>query len=142
MGKPKAIFYKFKLSLPWRSKRILFEYKDILFIKAENGYAIMFVAGKSNAYDCYDSLDELERKMPHIFFRCHRAYMVNLCKIDSIGNSFIVVGENKIPVSREKRLMIVDAFKDLHRISYPLCTQCQSCDEQEQCTEIRPFIAM
>jgi hypothetical protein len=32
MGKPKTIFYKFKLSLPWRSKRIVLEYKDILSI--------------------------------------------------------------------------------------------------------------
>lgn len=41
----------------------------------------IFLRTKSEEYGFYDSLDELQKRLPASFFRCHRSYIVNMKRV-------------------------------------------------------------
>lgn len=67
--------------------------------------------------ECYGKLSELERKLPSVFFRCHRSYLVNLRYVRRFtGNELVLRGGERIPVARNRRKSLKDAVESrFHR---------------------------
>lgn len=65
---------------------------------------------ENNSYLTHFKLKELEERLPSYFFRLHRSYIVNLCKVKEVipwfkGKYQVVIDDNsehEIPVSRNK----------------------------------------
>ena len=52
---------------------------------------------------------------PHGFFRCHNSYLVNLQYVYGVGESDLLVGKERVPLSRRKKKEILEAVNDFLR---------------------------
>lgn len=91
----------------WDTEKIkVIDYDEILYISVDGRQCTVHTVHGN--YIAYMNLKDLEAKLPtDRFFRTHRAYIVNLSKIDEIkiwfNNTFIIQMKNckdQIPVSR------------------------------------------
>lgn len=101
-------------------KIILFNPTEIMYIESMEGISYMNVNGEK--YPCSMTLNELENRLKIFgFFRCHRAYLVNLQMVREIitwtRNSFSIVLNDKnkssIPLSKGK----LNELKEILNIS-------------------------
>lgn len=61
--------------------------------------------------DYYDRLEDLERRLPGEFFRCHRSYLVNLGHVRGCGGEQLTLtGGICIPVSRLRERALTQAL--------------------------------
>ncbi len=93
----------------WKGERILMvDVEEILFVHMEGGILTVFTVEET--YELNETLASLEEKLPsELFFRTHRAFIVNLSKIREVSpyfnNTFVVkvAGRHEeIPVSRSQ----------------------------------------
>ena len=81
--------------------KVRIPYTQILYMEARNKR--IYIRLKSKEYAIYDTLEELEQRLPQTFQRCHRSYLVNT---NCIRDIFISMGEIelvygiRIPLSR------------------------------------------
>lgn len=74
--------------------------EDIVFGEIIDRKVYLHLAS-SEVIDFYDRIENLEKKLDHRFFRCHRSYLINLKYLKSYKNSTAYMeGGQKIPVSR------------------------------------------
>lgn len=78
------------------------KFEDILFIKAEHVYVELNVQGNVK-HLIRNSMNAFCEKMPENFFRVHRSYAININHLDAINNSYIVVGNQEIPIGKNYR---------------------------------------
>ena len=72
---------------------------DILYAKADDNYT--FIYTNETHYLVSSTLKVIETKFPRsIFVRIHRSYLINIKKIDSIGSTYVVIGDSEIPVGK------------------------------------------
>jgi DNA-binding LytR/AlgR family response regulator len=75
---------------------------DILYVEAERNYCRIYA--RSKEYLLVMTLKELDRKLPvQHFFRIHRSYIINISKIEEIGNTYVVVAKKTVPMSKGYR---------------------------------------
>lgn len=77
---------------------------DVLFVEAERSYCKIHTQDKEFLLSV--PLGSLEDKLPgSIFLRVHRSYVVNLEKIDALGDQqeWLVLGQKNVPLSRKYR---------------------------------------
>lgn len=88
-----------------RLVRILFS--DILYFEADDYYCKIYTEKK--AYLATKTLKKLSAQLPAgaPFFRCHRSYIVNLNQITEIGELYVFINKQKVPLSRSKRAEIL-----------------------------------
>lgn len=87
-----------------REEKIFIPYSHIYYFEARDKK--LFVRIKDAEYAFYDTLDELESKLPAQFKRCHRSYIVNTAKILRFipKDSYIELSDRLgIPISRRYR---------------------------------------
>lgn len=115
--------HKMKLGLPTQNGINFVTIEEILFCKAEGNYSIIKFT-RNNGHDIVTrTLKELEELLVEFnFCRVHRSYLINLSHIkeyrrinhsaemDGDGGCVIMANEAKIPVSREKRKMLLAKF--------------------------------
>ncbi len=76
----------------------------------------VFVRTKSCEYGFYDTLDELENRLPVDFMRCHRSYIVNLRRAESLNlaESLIRMMDGvQIPFSRSYKKILKEHFNNV-----------------------------
>lgn len=115
--------HKMKLGLPTQNGINFVTIEDILFCKAEGNYSLINFTC-ANGHDIVTrTLKELEELLVDFnFCRIHRSYLINLshikeyrrinhsAEIDGDGGCVIMSNEAKIPVSRDKRKMLLAKF--------------------------------
>ena len=101
-------FYRVeKIPAKVNDRMLLFNPVEIDFIESEKGISSLSVRGEK--FTCANTLNELENRLKHLgFFRCHRAYLVNLQRVREIvtwtRNSYSLILDDKnksnIPLSK------------------------------------------
>jgi DNA-binding LytR/AlgR family response regulator len=88
---------------------------EILFIEGLQNYVTIYtVRGK---YISLLVLKNLQEKLgDELFIRVHKSYIVAIDKITSINNSEIVIGEHKIPISRNHREEVIRQVVNTKRL--------------------------
>ena len=77
-------------------------HRDILWIKSDNIY--LEVKTEDKTYLVRNSLDKFYEELNDIdFLRIHRSYVVNLKQIKAVNGQYIIIGAEKIPMSRSLR---------------------------------------
>lgn len=77
-------------------------YEEVLYIEALQNYVAIHLSGKKLV--SYITLSQLEKQLPgNLFMRMHKSYMVSLLRIDSIEGNMVLIGKERIPVSRTSR---------------------------------------
>lgn len=73
--------------------------EEILFVMSDSNYIEVYLQKKK--YTLRAKLAEFEDRVPaSLFVRVHQRYLINLSKVDTIGRSFVILGNRKIPVSK------------------------------------------
>ena len=75
--------------------------KDILWIEAEDIYAILNTA--KSKFVLSQPLKSIETRLPDNFMRIHRSFIINLDSIDSIIDNDVVIAEKYIPIGKTYR---------------------------------------
>lgn len=78
------------------------KFDDILFIKAEHVYVELNLANNKK-HLIRNTMNAFCEKMPKDFFRVHRSYAVNMQHLEAINTSYIVVGNEEIPIGKNYR---------------------------------------
>ncbi len=87
-------------------------YESILFF--ETALKKVYIRLKKEEYGFYDTLDDLSKRLPDHFVRCHRSYIVNQHKIRQFSTSdniLILDGEFTVPVSRSYKDEVREIMK-------------------------------
>jgi DNA-binding LytR/AlgR family response regulator len=84
-------------------------FKDMLWIKSENIYLEIKTTEKT--YLIRNSLDKFleEIKKPN-FIRIHRSYAVNINYVKAVNGQYVIIGAEKIPMSRSLRDELILKF--------------------------------
>lgn len=77
--------------------------KDILFIESSKNKSIIHYEKKSVEVNFKFKL--IEKSIDsNVFFKCHNNYLINLSKINKISKTSITIGDNIIPIAKNKFL--------------------------------------
>lgn len=72
---------------------------DIVFVEVIN--KDIMVHTQEQTYNTKTSMNKIEKELKRYdFYRCHKGFLVNIKRIDSIGKNIIIVNDIEIPVSR------------------------------------------
>lgn len=94
------------LSFKADGKHIKVQLDQILFIEGLKEYVKIIC--NSGYHVVLESLRNLEESLPsHRFMRVHKSYIVNIEKVGSIFGNTLEIGEFEIPVSRDKKEIIM-----------------------------------
>ncbi|HFA50331.1 MAG TPA: response regulator transcription factor [Bacteroidetes bacterium] len=94
-----------------RMQRLFF--KDILWIEADDYYCKIITREKEILVTkTLKKFSEDISAKPE-FLRVHRSYIVNLSHIEAIGELYLHIGKNKIPVSRNLREELLARLKNI-----------------------------
>ncbi|MEJ2053294.1 MAG: LytTR family DNA-binding domain-containing protein [Calditrichaceae bacterium] len=115
--------HNMKLGLPTQSGINFVTIDNILFCKAEGNYSLIHFKDNNNQEIVTRTLKDLEELLTEFnFCRLHRSYLINLNHIkeykrinhspdiDGDGGCVIMVNDFKIPVSRDKRKVLLTKF--------------------------------
>lgn len=104
---PQAIYIKYK---DYFHK---IEFSNILFIEASGSYCIIHLKN-NNKMTVSFSLTEIVKSLPTtLFIRVHRSYAINKDCVDTFIGNILIVGNNKIPVSRLYKKEVFSQFNIL-----------------------------
>lgn len=84
---------------------------DLLYIEVRGHYLLYHT--ETSVYEARGSLRELEEKLiSHHFLRCNNCYLVNLRHIRSVEDNVVIVGEDRLPISRPKKKSFLDGLTE------------------------------
>lgn len=102
---------------------IFVKIKDILYCKAEGNYCEIYIDQDNKKELITKTLKEFEKLLAaHNFFRIHRSYLINMRRLksylrtqatdtfDGDGGSVVMDNNAKLPVSRDKRKVLLNLF--------------------------------
>ena len=79
---------------------------ELLYLKSESNYIVLYT--NHQRVMTLATLKDMLDRLPSNFIQCHRSYIINTAKIDSLNMEEIVIGETIIPVSGAFRQDIKD----------------------------------
>lgn len=89
-----------------------FNYAEICYLEARDKKIIAHMNEGEIAF--YDSLQELEKRVPEYFIRCHRSYIVNFMfieKADLANSIFYLNTKTVIPISQKYKTRLAKILK-------------------------------
>lgn len=79
------------------SKIVKINYSEILYVEALADYIMIFT--KDNKHIVHSTMKGFQSRLPQErFIRVHRSYIINLEKVDSIENLFVIINKKHIPI--------------------------------------------
>lgn len=84
---------------------------DILWIEAYGDY--VKITTEEKVYTVYSTLKKVEERLPDMFVRVHRSYIVNIAKIVNIDPNNLVINKKIIPISSSYREALLLKIKVL-----------------------------
>jgi len=83
--------------------------KDIAYIKSDNNY--IEIVTKTKKYVMRNSIEKILAELSDTnFVRIHRSYAVNITKINAVNGQYILIGKEKLPLSRSHKEEILKLF--------------------------------
>lgn len=83
--------------------------QDILYLEADRNYCQVYTKEKN--YLLINTLKNMEDKLPNIFQRVHRSYIVNLNQVNEFNHNHLTVGNKILPLSKELRTELMNRLK-------------------------------
>lgn len=81
--------------------------QDILYVEALQNYVVFYT--KNGKFMTLMSLKTAEEYLdPNLFLRVHKSYLVSIDKIGTIENTDILIGNARIPISRNLRDTVLE----------------------------------
>ena len=94
-----------------RTKNLTLDQSDILYIESRAKKLEIHTTGADKAIEIYAVMDELEGQLGEDFYRCHRAYIVNMAQITEYDNeSITLTNGDKVYLAKKKYSEFVKAY--------------------------------
>lgn len=95
-----------------KTKKLMLDQADILYIESRAKKVEIHILGAVQSIEIYAAMDALGEQLGSDFYRCHRAYLVNMAHIAEYGNdSVTLVGGDKVPLAKKRRKAFVEAYQ-------------------------------
>lgn len=95
-----------------KTKKLMLEQTDILYIESRAKKVEIHIAGAQKNIEIYATMEELMEQLGEDFYRCHRAYIVNMAYITEYGkDSVMLTNGDKVYVAKKKLGEFVKAYK-------------------------------
>lgn len=83
-------------------------FRDIFYFQSDRRK--IRLCAKGGAYEFYGKLDEIQEMLPDSFVRVHQRYLVNMALAEGMEGMQLLMGGEKIPVSRQRQQETMIAF--------------------------------
>lgn len=94
-----------------RTRNLMLDQSDILYIESRAKKLEIHTAGADKAIEIYAAMDELDGQLGEDFYRCHRAYIVNMAHITEYDNeSITLTNGDKVYLTKKKYGEFVKAY--------------------------------
>ena len=94
-----------------RTRNLTLDQSDILYIESRAKKLEIHTTGADKAIEIYATMDELEGQLGEDFYRCHRAYIVNMAQITEYDNeSITLTNGDKVYLAKKKYGEFVKAY--------------------------------
>ena len=94
-----------------KSRNLTLDQSEILYIESRAKKVEIHTAGAAQAIEIYAAMDELEEQLGENFYRCHRAYIVNMdCITEYDGESITLTGGDRVYLTKKKYGEFVKAY--------------------------------
>lgn len=94
-----------------RTRNLTLDQSDILYIESRAKKLEIHTAGADKAIEIYAAMDELEGQLGEDFYRCHRAYIVNMdCITEYDSESITLTSGDRVYLAKKKYGEFVKAY--------------------------------
>ncbi len=94
-----------------KRRNLTLDQADILYIESRAKKVEIHTAGSKDIIEIYATMEELEGQLGEDFYRCHRAYIVNMAHITEYDNdSITITNGDKIYLTKKKYGDFVKAY--------------------------------
>ena len=94
-----------------KSRNLTLDQSEILYIESRAKKVEIHTKGVAQAIEIYAAMDELEGQLGESFYRCHRAYIVNMdCITEYDGESITLTGGDRVYLTKKKYGEFVKAY--------------------------------
>ena len=94
-----------------KSRNLTLDQSEILYIESRAKKVEIHTKGAAQAIEIYAAMDELEGQLGENFYRCHRAYIVNMdCITEYDGESITLTGGDRGYLTKKKYGEFVKAY--------------------------------
>lgn len=95
-----------------KTKKLMLDQDDILYIESRAKKVEIHTVGTPECIEIYATMEELIRQLGDSFYRCHRAYLVNMAYITEYGkDSVTLTNGDTVYVAKKKYSEFVKAYK-------------------------------
>ncbi|MBD5089627.1 MAG: response regulator transcription factor [Clostridiales bacterium] len=102
---------KEKRGLFIKKRNLMLDQTDILYIESRAKKVEIHTARSKDIIEIYATMEELEGQLGEDFYRCHRAYIVNMAHITEYDNdSITITNGDKIYLTKKKYGHFVKAY--------------------------------
>ena len=102
---------KEKRGLFIKARNLTLDQTDILYIESRGKKVEIHTARDKESIEIYASMEELEGHLGEGFYRCHRAYIVNMAHITEYGSdSILLTNGDKVYLAKKKYGEFVKAY--------------------------------
>ncbi len=96
------------LTLPAQNGFVKLEASEILYIERTK-YKLLFKT-KNGEYESKGTIKDMEAELTDGFFRCNNCYLVNMAHVKAIEGSLVLVGTDKLQISRPRKKEFMEAL--------------------------------
>ena len=94
-----------------KSRNLTLDQSEILYIESRAKKVEIHTKGAAQAIEIYAAMDELEGQLGENFYRCHRAYIVNMdCITEYDGESITLTDGDRVYLTKKKYGEFVKAY--------------------------------
>ena len=94
-----------------KSRNLTLDQSEILYIESRAKKVEIHTKGAAQAIEIYAAMDELEGQLGENFYRCHRAYIVNMdCITEYDSESITLTGGDRVYLTKKKYGEFVKAY--------------------------------
>ena len=96
-----------------KTKKLMLDQADILYIESRAKKVEIHTAGANESIEIYATMEELDAQLGEDFYRCHRAYIVNMAHITEYEkDSITLTNGDTVYVAKKKFGEFVRAYKE------------------------------
>jgi two-component system LytT family response regulator len=107
-----------KIALEIPGEIIFVSHDDILYLEADGMYTYVYLSNNKKEVICKPlTYFEEQLKMNHLFFRCHRSFIINTHYLEKLikkdGDYLLMQNKKAIPISRNKKQEFLKVIKEI-----------------------------
>lgn len=96
-----------------KKKKLMLNQADILYIESRAKKVEIHLLDALENIEIYATMEELRARLDGGFYRCHRAYLVNMAHIAGYGNdSITLMNGNQVPMAKKRHKAFVEAYQN------------------------------